>query len=394
MDENNGRATGVAAAASLPEMLHLAQREMRADVWDYIEGASSGEVTAQRNKWAFDRWEFRPRMFAGVSEWSTSGEFGALELSLPFFFSPWGGDAFVHPDGFPGVTEVASQAGVISIYPEAASSPLEAIGAHAGRSMYQVLLTRHEDEVVDSVERAKRAGYQYVVLSYLPAEASIESTGAVNYRSGVRQWGPWRERISEWQLDQRQFLSGNVGTDAGDTAKPRQESWTWERLAALVPRLSLPWILKGTMWPDEVRRALDRGAAALYLSNYGGRHLDGVPATLDLLPEVAREAGTGVPILFEGGVRRGTDVVKALALGATTVGVGRLAAFALAGGGKRGVARMLQLLRGEIRVVMAELGVATLAELGPEHLSEVRYPGYPPVVGRNSELIGLSGRRS
>jgi 4-hydroxymandelate oxidase len=364
-----------AAAGSIPELLSLARRTMRPEVFDYIELGAGAESTAQRNRQAFGRWEFRPRMLSGLALPDTSTVLGAIPLSLPVITAPFGNDGWIHPDGHLAVARAVHRVGTVNVAPHGSSHSLEDIAraADGSQGMFQLGLNRSEDETLAMADRAAAAGYRYLLFTHLPTRA-------------------WRERIYEHRLDLTPYSRANDPVDSPAMDAPDAERaeaarrWDWDRFAALAARCPLPWFLKGIQQVEDARRALDCGAAGLYVSNYGGRNLDCVPASIDQLGAIADEAAGRVPIVFDSGIRRGTDVVKALALGATAVAVGRLTAFAVGAGGEPAVARMLELLRAEIVAVLAELGVARVQELGSRHLTRTDGFTFAPLEHRNREI--------
>jgi 4-hydroxymandelate oxidase len=364
--------TDPAAAGSIPELLALAKRTMRPEVFDYIELGASAESTVQRNKQAFGRWEFRPRLLSGRPMPDTSTALGPIPLSLPVIAAPFGNDGWIHPDGHLAVARAVHRIGTVNVAPHGAGHSLEDIAAAADGSqgMFQLGLNRSEDETLAMADRAAAAGYRYVLFTHLPTRA-------------------WRERVYEHRLDLSPYSRANDPTGASPMDAEEAEAarhWDWERFAALAARCPLPWFFKGIQQVEDARRALDCGAAGLYVSNYGGRNLDCVPASIDQLSAVADEVAGRVPIVFDSGIRRGTDVVKALALGATAVAIGRLTAFAVGAGGEAAVVRLLELLREEIVAVLAELGVHGLGELGRDHLAPVQGFAFAPSPERNREV--------
>jgi 4-hydroxymandelate oxidase len=364
--------TDPAQAGSIPELVALAKRVMRPEVFDYIELGASAESTAQRNKQAFGRWEFRPQLMSGLPMPDTRTSLGAISLSLPVMAAPFGNDGWIHPDGHLAVARAVHRFGTSNVAPHGSSHSLEDIAgaAEGSQGMFQLGLNRSERETLAMAERAAAAGYRYILFTHLPTHA-------------------WRERVHEHRVDLRPYSCANdIPGEPEPTAEQAESAraWDWERFRRLAARCEIPWFFKGIQQVGDARRVLDYGAAGLYVSNYGGRNLDCTPASIEALPGIADEAAGRVPIVFDSGIRRGTDVVKALALGATAVAVGRLAAFALGAGGEAAVYRLFELFHGEIVAVMAELGVHRVTEIGREHLAPVQGFTVGPLAGRNSEL--------
>jgi len=372
IESESGDVPDALPAASIPALLRVARRRLSQAQWDYIEQGAGAESTVQRNRKAFDRWTFTPRLLAPGPEPDLTTTLGDCTLSMPVICAPFGFGRFIHPDGHVGVAHAAAAEGTLSIVPEATSVSLEEIAAAGARPGYlQVGLGFGEERVLEYVRRAADAGYAGIVFTHMPVAA-------------------WRERQREHHLDLEPYGRGNdAGFSNAARSAPRDRRWDWERLAELAPRMPLPWIVKGIQRADQARRAIEAGAAGVYVSNFGGRNLDGLPPALDALAEVSAEVAGRVPVVFDGGVRRGSDVVKAVALGADIVAVGRLAAFALGAAGVAGVRTMLALLRDEIVATCYELGVGPIGDLGAEHVRELNGYAFPPLDSRNREISEL-----
>ena len=360
-----------AEAGSIPELIAIAKRTMRPEAFDYVELGASAESTVQRNRQAFGRWEFRPRMLSGLPMPDTRTSLGEIPLSLPVMAAPFGNDGWIHPDGHLAVARAVHRFGTSNVAPHGSSHSLEDIAgaAEGSQGMFQLGLNRSEEQTLATADRAAAAGYRYILFTHLPTRA-------------------WRERNHEHRLDMRRYSRANDTPGEPDPTTDQAEAaraWDWDRFRRLAARCEIPWFFKGIQQVDDARRILDCGAAGLYVSNYGGRNLDCTPASIDALAAIAEEAAGRVPVVFDSGIRRGTDVVKALALGATVVTVGRLTAFALGAGGEAAVYRLFELLHDEIVAVMAELGVHRVDEIGPEHLTPVRGFTFGPLTGRNNE---------
>lgn len=342
------------------ELVERARTQLSPEVFDYIEGGSSGEQTLRAGLDAFEHWRFAPRMLVGAGRVRLDTELFARSMHAPIFAAPFGYDQAIHPDGHAAVARACADLGLLHGVPEASSAPAEAIadacGASRAGQMLQLGLAGDEAHILRFAERAAAAGYTGLLFVDAPARA-------------------WRERVRRGRLGlPERFGRGNYGPGLADPAildglhDPDRVRWNFERLERLAPRLPLPWVLKGVLSADEAKRAVNAGAAGVYVSTVGGRDLDGVPPSLHCLPEVSAAVNGAVPVLFDSGVRRGTDIVKALALGASMVGLGRLTAFGLAAAGYAGVRRMFELLIAETTVVLEHLGRTTPAELHPGEL--------------------------
>jgi isopentenyl diphosphate isomerase/L-lactate dehydrogenase-like FMN-dependent dehydrogenase len=347
--------------ATIREVLARAKESVPADVWNYIEGGTSGEESLALNRAAFARWGFRPKMLAGISKPDLTTTLLGIPLSMPLFISPFGNDGFIRADGHLAVAQAVAAAGVTNIVPEGATHSLEEVAEHCGgrQGMVQMTLVGPDSHVLGLAERAAAAGYRAVCFTDAPVRA-------------------WRERLRERRLDLlATYGMANYGPGKADVAvlgelvaftEPR---WDWSRLEHVARSCPLPWFLKGVLTPEDAKRALDAGAAGIYVSNYGGRELDGLPATLDQLPAIVEVAAGQVPVILDSGIRRGTDVVKAIALGASAVGIGRLAAFGLAADGTDGVRRVVELLKAEMETVVGRIGADRVEKIGRDCLMPV-----------------------
>ncbi|MGO4526016.1 alpha-hydroxy acid oxidase [Microvirga sp. 2MCAF35] len=329
-----------------------AQRHLSEVEWNYLWCGTGDEVTLKDNTAAFGRYRFITPLFAGIDNPDTRTNILGLELSFPAFIAPFGGEAAFHPDGHLAIGRAAEAAGIQQMVPVAASFPLEDIAAASSvASIFQMTFVGDEDAAVALMERAKAAGYKYICVTYSP----------------IRQW---RERMMEDRFSIRgEGGPANFGPGRSDPAalvelleftKPR---WTWQQAARVIARAPLPCILKGVTSVRDAHAALDAGAVGLYVSNYGGRTVDRTPATLDVLPSIRKSVGRDVPIIFDSGIRRGSDIVTALALGADAVALGRLIALGLAADGEYGVRRTLELLQREFWTTLGHLGCSRVQEL-------------------------------
>lgn len=332
---------------------------------DYVAGGSSGEQSLTLNTDAFQRWAFDPDMLTGLSRPDTSAELFGITLSMPVFSSPFGYDKSLHPAGYKAVADEIGEAGVTSIVSESSSDSMMDIAPHFSGQQggVQVALVAGIDHVLWFDEHARGAGYRFLCLTDSPTRA-------------------WRERMRENGLDLNRFYGqGNYGPGDADQAAMRelmdftQPRWDWKKLEQLSNKMSLPWVLKGVVKPADARRALEAGASGIYISSYGGRNLDGSIPSLERLEAIRAEVGPQIPILLDSGVRHGTDVAKALALGATAVGIGRLTAYSLAAGSLedpgRGTRALYQLLHDELESVMGSLGCQTVSEISRHHVVRI-----------------------
>ncbi|SDA21205.1 4-hydroxymandelate oxidase [Sphingomonas sp. NFR15] len=350
-----------------PDLQTLADYERRAEhhvpaaTWAHIQAGSA--QTLARNRAAFERLALLPRMLTDLRGGHTRLTLFGLEHQAPILFAPVAYHRLVHPEGELACVRASVAMGVGMVASTLSSVPLEAIAAaarDAARALGVALpplwfqLYLQEDRAVSAelVARAQAAGYEAIVLT---VDASVKTSGfalppgvtAANLRAGAdrRQTSVPGSRIL-------------FGTPLADGAP------TWADVAWLRAQTRLPVILKGLLAADDARIAVSHGADAIIVSNHGGRTLDGAPSALDVLPAMLAAAGA-VPLLVDGGVRTGPDIVKALALGATAVLVGRPQLHGLAVAGMAGAAHVAHILRAELELAMAQLGCPTLDRIGP-----------------------------
>jgi 4-hydroxymandelate oxidase len=344
---------------TLRGIYHDAKRRLSEIDWNYLACGTGDEVTLKDNTAAFDSVRFEVPLFAGISNPDTRATVLGFNLSFPAFTAPFGGgEAIFHPEGHLAVGRAAAAVGIQQMVPVAASHSLEDIAeASPAASIFQMTFVGDEDAALEMIERAKAAGYRYICATYSP----------------IRQW---RERMMEDRFTLRTEKSpANFGPGKSDPAalaellaftRPR---WTWAQAASVIKRSALPCIVKGVSSMADAKAALNAGAVGLYVSNYGGRTIDRTPSALDTLPPIRAAVGKDIPIVFDSGIRRGSDIAAAIALGADAVALGRIVAYGLAADGENGVRRTLELLQQEFWTTLGHLGCSTVAELSTATLA-------------------------
>jgi isopentenyl diphosphate isomerase/L-lactate dehydrogenase-like FMN-dependent dehydrogenase len=350
---------------TLAEIRAAAQATLPADVWDFLAGGAGQEVTLRANHEAFDRWQFRPRAMSGLEPPSTATSVLGLPLSMPVLTAPFGTDGFFHTQGHLAVARANAAAGTLSIVPEAGTHSLEDVAAAAPSAARIAQLHPLGDEHNFSrmLQRIEAAGYSAVCVTVdCPT-------------------GGWRERnLRNGFIVSPPMITGNYPPGSGVSVQEvfgqlfdcDQPVWRWDQLARLMRSTSLPWIAKGILTGEDSVAAIDAGASAVLVSNHGGRQLDGAPPAIDQLPEVVSAVAGRAEVLLDSGIRSGTDIVKALALGSRAVVIGRLAAAGLTAAGEEGVARVLELLRQEMTTVLTLLGRGSATDLTPDAVQAMR----------------------
>jgi len=362
------------------DLRRLARRRLPRLAFDYLDGGAEDETTLKANRRAFENVALRPRALRDVSVRAQSIEILGQMWSSPFGIAPVGLAGLFWPHGDVAAARAAARAGVPYVLSTASSSTLEAVAQVGGNLWFQLYVI--ERGLADSlVDRALAAGYRHLVLT---TDVPVSGRRERDLRNGFSLPMRWRlgtvwdvVRHPRWllqmarhgapQLANLAAAAATSGTQAQAALLQRRmdASFAWEDLRRLRRRWPHALWLKGILHADDARRACAEGVDGVIVSNHGGRQLDGAMASLDALPEVVEAAG-GRPVLLDGGVRRGVDVVKAMASGARGVLMGRLPMYGLAAGGEAGVAAALELVRQDVDRTLALLGCDDVARLGPE----------------------------
>lgn len=324
---------------TLQEIAVAARRNLSQVLWDTLCGGSDSETTLRRNRLALDSLALRQRVLINVADIDTTTTLLGQKLALPVFIAPVGNFLqLADPQGAIAVARGAISRGTTAFISTAAKPSLEAVAEAAGEPLlFQLYVRSDHGWVREILSRAKAAGYRAICVTVDRAYYSRRERDVIN-----------------------RFL---MRESAGD---PRhQASLNWEDIVWMKQHTGLPMILKGIATAEDACLAVEHGADVIYVSNHGGRQLDHAQASIEVLPEVVAAVDGRAEVLFDGGVLRGADVIKAIALGARAVGVGKLQGLALAAAGEAGIARMLELLELEIRTMMGVMGVTSLAQLNP-----------------------------
>lgn len=347
----------------------VARERLDAAAWAYFSGGAADEITLRLNREAWDAVCLQPRVLRRVAGGHTRSELFGRTLAHPLLLAPIAYQRMAHPDGEIGsaCAAAAQEAGlVLSLQ---ASTPMEDVAravqreAQRGPLWLQLYLQRERTHTVELLRRAEAAGYEAVVLT---VDAPTSGARDRERRAGYRL-PPGITAINLAGMPQ----SAAAASAAGSSVlfdELLQAAPTWDDVEWLLGQTRLPVLLKGVLHEDDARQAATLGVAGLVVSNHGGRTLDTAVATAWALPRIADAVGGALPLLVDGGIRRGTDVLKAVALGARAVLVGRPYVFALASVGALGVAHVLRLLRDELEIAMALSGCATLADATPSLL--------------------------
>ena len=340
----------------------LAAERLDPGAWSYFAGGADDERTLRWNVEAYARWQLRPRVLCDVSDVSTETTVLGTRVSMPLLVAPVAFHRMAHPDGEAGTARAAAAAGTLMCLSTiATSTPADVAAAAPGAPRWFQLYVFKDWGLTEAlVAQAVEAGFSALVLT-----ADTPYLG--------RREGPLRTGFT---------IPDDVRIPAVDRARGTIEPFalhehfalfspavSWRDVERLATVSRLPVVVKGVLTGEDARLACEHGADAVVVSNHGGRQLDGVPATLDALPEVAEAIAGRIEVYLDGGIRRGTDAVKALALGARAVLAGRAVVWGLAAGGEEGARHVLELLREEIRLGLSLLGCTRPEEISRAHVA-------------------------
>ena len=339
---------------TLQEIALAAHRKLLAPVWDHLMGGADSEMTMRRNRAGLDALALRQRVLVDVRNIDLSTTLLGQKLAFPVFPAPVGGFlGKVHAEGGPAVARAAVSRGTTAFIATAAKPSLEAAQAAVKQKLIFQLYVRGDRTWIEGIlDRVRKAEYGALCVTV------------------DRNFYGRRER---------DIVSG-LPVKEGFGDQSYQASLNWKDLVWMKARVGLPLIAKGIATAEDAVLAVEHGADVVYVSNHGGRQLDHAQGSIEVLAEVVKAVAGRAEVIADGGVQRGTDVVKMLCLGASAVGVGKLLGLALSAGGEAGVARMLELMELEVRTAMGLMGVTSIKQLGPQWLRAVPVLGTPSPV--------------
>ena len=377
-------------AADVSDLRAMAKRRMPGGCFDYIDGAAEDEVSAQRSVSAYQRWQFRPRVLRDVSEVDISGTVLGQAVPIPLVIAPTGFDRIAHSQGELAVARAAERAGIpYSLSTMGTRSVEEVADVCDGRKFFQVYVWRDRELMADLLERSAAAGYEAIMITVDTAVLGRRERDVRRGFSLPPKLGP--DTIIDgllhprWLLD---FLSnepikfsnceGATGGDGGDAValadyinSQFDPSLSWDDIEWFRERWDGPVMLKGVLSPDDAKIAADMELDAVIVSNHGGRQLDGAPAPVECVPAIREAVGDRCEVICDGGIRRGSDIVKALALGADSAMIGRAYLYALGAAGETGVDWVLKYFVEGMTRTMRLNGVRSTADLTPDLLERV-----------------------
>ncbi len=365
----------------------VARRRLPRMIFDYLDGGSDDEVTLRANRTGFGKYQLMPRVLRDVENIDLATTVLGQEVDLPLLISPTGQTRMFHHGGEMAVARAAARAGTIYSLSSVSSTSIEdTAAASPDPKWFQIYVWRDRGVTKEFIARCRDSGYHALCLTVdlsthgnrerdLRNGLSFPATLNLKTVTDVLRHPRWlyhyltgsRIEIANVVNSPRVQLpdSGNLMEYVASQFDP---TVTWEDAAWMIDQWGGPFLIKGITSPEDARRAVDIGASGIIISNHGGRQLDTSPPAIEMLPEIVRAVAGRAEILIDGGVRRGTDVIKALALGAQAVMIGRPYLYALAAGGEAGVERMFDLFRAEITRDMALLGCPKISDITAEYI--------------------------
>ncbi len=338
-----------------------ARKKLPKEVYDFIAGGAEDEISLRGNREAWGRIQLRPRMLVDVTNVDTSTEILGLRPSFPLLLAPVAMHKLADPEGEQATARAAAAAGVLMVLSTMSTYTIEEVAAAAaGPKWFQLYVNPDRGVTRKMVARAEEAGYKALCLTVDVPYLGRRERDLYNQLQFAPDMVP---RNFEGMVDTEPYAAQNTLT--AQAASLIDPGMTWEGVDWLRSITSMPVLVKGVLDAEDARIALDHGVAGIIVSNHGGRQLDGVPAPVEVLPEIVEAVGGRAPVLVDGGVRRGTDIVKAVALGAQAVLVGRPYVWGLAARGEQGALHVIEMLREEFRLAMALCGCRSVADIHP-----------------------------
>ncbi len=367
-----------------------ARRALPAPIYDYLAGGADDEWSISNNENAFSRYELMPEYLRDISEIDMSAKALGAKLAAPIILAPTGMSRLFHHEKEFGVTRAAHEAGLMYSLSTMSTTSIEDVAnASIGANMFQIYIHKDRSLTDEFVDRAKAAKYDALCLT---VDTPLAGNRERDRRSGFEipprlklksllsfaahpRWAYNLLRHPDFNLanlaGRRDTLDAGAVGVIGYVNSQFDRTVTWDDAARIIERWDGPFAIKGLQSPEDAARAVDIGASAVMISNHGGRQLDFAPAPIDCVAPMRDKVGDGLELVVDGGVRRGTDILKALALGANAVSFGRPYLYALAAGGELGVKNYLDTLKDELARDMALLGVRNLSEIEERHCRPV-----------------------
>ncbi|KAM1274628.1 hypothetical protein FF1_024537 [Malus domestica] len=344
------------------EYQELARQALPKMYYDYYTGGAEDQHTLKENVEAFRRITLRPRILVDVSRVDMSTTVLGYKISAPIMLAPTAMHQLAHPEGEVATARAAAACNTIMILSYMSTCTVEEVASSCNAvRFFQIYVYKRRDISAQMVRRAEKNGYKAIVLT------------ADTPRLGRREADIKNKMVAPQLRNFEGLISTEVDSDEGSNLEAFAKgtfdaSLCWEDIGWLKSITNLPILIKGVLTHEDARKAMEVGVAGIVVSNHGARQLDYTPATISVLEEVVHAVGGKIPVLFDGGIRRGTDVFKALALGAQAVLVGRPVVYGLAANGKQGVKRVIEMLKDEFELTMALSGCPRIRDITRSHV--------------------------
>ena len=370
---------------NINDLRSLAKRRLTRSMFHYIDGGADDEVTLRRNTDAFDDYEIQPRFLRPVDEIDTTVTLFGKKLDVPFFIAPTGMSRLFHHTKENAVARAAAKFGTAYSLSTLGTASLEEIAKETdGPKIFQIYILKDRELTQEFVDRCKAANYDVLCLTVdVPLAGNRERDKVTGMtmppRFTMKSLFSFFTHLN-WSFNlllHPDFRLANVVHRVDALGKGAMglieyvngqfdRTVTWDDAARLIQQWGGPFVIKGVLTAEDAKRAREIGATALMISNHGGRQMDGVPAAIDCLAPIRDAVGSDMELILDGGIRRGTHILKALALGADAVSIGKAYLYGLAAGGQKGVELALQILKDELERDMALMGCGTIQELSTE----------------------------
>jgi (S)-mandelate dehydrogenase len=377
----------ISRAINVADLREIARRRIPGFVFEYVEGGAEDELTLRRNRAALEAWRLVPQTLVSTAGRHQRSLLFGQETATPLVVAPTGGNGLLHPHGDTCLARAAAELGLPFCLSTVSTTRLEDIASHVGGRLWMQLYVLKDRAIAEDImRRADAAGYEALVFTTDANVFGSREWDKRNYRApgkpnlrtrlDILRHPRWlyevlmRDGMPRFRNLEAFLPPGAARAVGGSTILPPmfEATITWDDIAWIRKFWTRRLLIKGVLNVEDARRAADLGCDGIVLTNHGGRQLDSCVAPIEMLPQIVAEVGQRMTIIIDSGFRRGTDIVKALALGANAIMIGRPALYGLIAGGEPGVRRALQMLTSETDRVLGQLGCRSLSELGPHLL--------------------------
>jgi glycolate oxidase len=339
------------------EIIQAAHRNLNSGAWAYLSGGSESETTLRRNRLAFDRLAFRPRVLVDVSNVDASSTFLGHPMRIPVILAPVGSQQVFTPQGGIAATKAADEFGILDVVSSVTEPSLEDIAFAADNpKVFQLYLTGDWAWTEEMISRIKAAGYKALCITVDTARPSRRD------RTMLARWSPRANFLSSSSQSPHQVAPPNTEAPAAAV--------TWDTIYRIKELSKLPFMLKGIATAADAKLAVEHGVDVIWVSNHGGRQLDHGLGTIEMLEEIIFAVNGRADVILDGGIQRGSDVLKAIALGAKATAIGKLQSWGLAAAGVAGLVRALEILEDELIDAMGLLGVTSIAQVSSDYITK------------------------